>query len=62
LPFVAFSPSSIAVGVEAWTWLIGERADMEIPLMAEGDAGWAETIKRRKGLFSKAMKYVSEEI
>lgn len=55
LPFVAFSPSSIAVGIEAWTWLIGERPDMEIPLMTEVDAGWAETIKRGAGLFSKAM-------
>lgn len=58
LPFVAFSPSSIAIGIEAWTWLIGERPDMEIPLMTEVDAGWAETIKRGTGLFSKSMKYV----
>ncbi|CAG7846286.1 Phosphatidylinositol 4-kinase stt4 Short=PI4-kinase; Short=PtdIns-4-kinase [Serendipita indica DSM 11827] len=57
LPFVAFSPSSIAVGVEAWTWLIGERPDMEIALMTEIDAGWAETIKRGKGVFSKSMNF-----
>jgi hypothetical protein len=29
---------------------------MEIPLMVEIDAGWAETIKRGKGIFSKTMK------
>ncbi|KAG8826070.1 phosphatidylinositol-4- kinase [Serendipita sp. 401] len=57
LPFVAFSPSSIAVGIEAWTWLIGERPDMEIPLMTEIDAGWAETIKRGRGLFSTSTNY-----
>ncbi|KAG8834446.1 phosphatidylinositol-4- kinase [Serendipita sp. 399] len=57
LPFVAFSPSSIAVGIEAWTWLVGERPDMEIPLITEIDAGWAETIKRGKGIFSASMNY-----
>jgi len=56
LPFVAFTPSSIAAGIEAWTWLIGERPDLEISLMTDISEAWAETIKLRKGLFSPSMK------
>lgn len=58
LPFVAFTPSSIAAGIEAWTWLIGERPDLEISLMTDISEAWAETIKLRKGLFSTSMKCV----
>lgn len=58
LPFVAFTPSSIAAGIEAWTWLIGERPDLEISLMTDISEAWAETIKLRKGLFSPSMKCV----
>jgi phosphatidylinositol 4-kinase len=58
LPFVAFTSSSIAAGIEAWTWLIGERPDLEISLMTDISEAWAETIKLRKGLFSTSMKYV----
>lgn len=59
LPFVAFTPSSIAAGIESWTWLIGERPDLEISLMTDISEAWAETIKLRKGLFSISMKWVS---
>lgn len=58
LPFVAFTQSSIAAGIEAWTWLIGERPDLEISLMTDISEAWAETIKLRKGLFSPSMKCV----
>ena len=58
LPFVAFTPSSIAAGIEAWTWLIGERPDLEISLMIDISEAWAETIKLRKGLFSTSMKCI----
>jgi phosphatidylinositol 4-kinase A len=58
LPFVAFTPSSMAAGIEAWTWLIGERSDLEISLMTDISEAWAETMKLHKGLFSTSIKYV----
>ncbi|KDQ11709.1 hypothetical protein BOTBODRAFT_147082 [Botryobasidium botryosum FD-172 SS1] len=55
LPFEPFSPSSIISGIEAWTWLIQERPDMEIPLMVEINYAWSTTIDLNKGLFSQSL-------
>jgi phosphatidylinositol 4-kinase len=57
LPMAAFSPLSIAAGVDAWTWLLRQRPEAEIAVMGEISAGWLETIRSSKGLFSTSMNY-----
>ncbi|ELU44766.1 phosphatidylinositol 4-kinase beta [Rhizoctonia solani AG-1 IA] len=44
VPFAAFTPATISTGIDAWTWLIGERKDMEISLMLEFNTAWATTV------------------
>ncbi|CAE6494869.1 unnamed protein product [Rhizoctonia solani] len=55
VPFAAFTPATISTGIDAWTWLIGERKDMEISLMLEFNTAWATTVKQKKGIFSNHM-------
>ncbi|KIO22722.1 hypothetical protein M407DRAFT_216052 [Tulasnella calospora MUT 4182] len=57
IPFEIFSPLSISLGIESWTWLIRERPDCEISLMLEINSAWAGTIKKHKGVFSKHLNY-----
>lgn len=56
VPFAAFAPTTISTGIDAWTWLIGERKDLEISLMLEFNTAWASTIRLRKGIFSDQME------
>ena len=56
IPIRAFSPRSVAAGVDAWTWLVSERPEFEMALLSEVVAGWTWTIESRKGLFSKSLK------
>ena len=56
LPFEAFTPSAIAAGIEVWTWVISERPEFEIALMAELSSAWITSIKHEKGLFSTSLK------
>lgn len=55
LPIRSFTSLGIAAGVDAWSWLISERPDVEVSLMSEISDGWLWTIKARKGLFSDAV-------
>ncbi|GBE82149.1 Phosphatidylinositol 4-kinase stt4 [Sparassis crispa] len=57
LPFEAFTPSSITVGIEAWSWVIAEKPDDEIALMSEICSAWAGSIKHEKGMFSRSMNH-----
>ncbi|KAG8904073.1 phosphatidylinositol-4- kinase [Tulasnella sp. 403] len=57
LPFEIFTPSSISIGIEAWTWLIREQPNVEISLMVEINSAWAGTIRRHKGIFSTSANY-----
>ncbi|KAJ1309818.1 hypothetical protein OPQ81_006583 [Rhizoctonia solani] len=57
VPFAAFTTSTISAGIDAWTWLIGERKDMEISLMLEFNTAWASTVKQKKGIFSNQMDF-----
>ena len=56
LPMAAFTPLAIAAGVDAWTWLLRQRPGSHIAVMGEISAGWVETIRSGKGLFSKSME------
>ncbi|KZV73387.1 atypical/PIKK/PI4K protein kinase [Peniophora sp. CONT] len=57
LPFEAFTPSSISAGIEVWTWVISERPEFEISVMAELSTAWALSIKHERGIFSKTQNY-----
>jgi phosphatidylinositol 4-kinase len=56
LPFEIFSPAAIAVGIQTWTWLIGEKPELEFAIMTEIDAAWTTTIKHQRGIFSSTLK------
>ncbi|GJJ07619.1 hypothetical protein Clacol_001823 [Clathrus columnatus] len=55
LPFEIFTPSSISSGIEAWTWVISERCDLEMAIMLEFNSAWMETIRLGKGMFSQSL-------
>ncbi|EMD38197.1 hypothetical protein CERSUDRAFT_113350 [Gelatoporia subvermispora B] len=57
LPFEAFSQSAISAGIETWTWVISEKPDYEVALMAELSSAWILTIKHEKGMFSRKLNY-----
>lgn len=57
LPFGAASPAAVSAGIEAWTWVIAEKPNMEIALMGEILSAWSDTIKEEKGIFSRTLKY-----
>ncbi|KAI5120463.1 hypothetical protein M0805_006483 [Coniferiporia weirii] len=57
LPFAVFSPSVVTLSIEVWTWIIGERPDLEIPLIMEINNAWTLTIRHNTGLFSDVMNY-----
>lgn len=62
LPFEIFSPPAIAVGIQTWTWLIGEKPELEFAIMTEIDAAWISTIKLRRGIFSHSLKLVGLQL
>ncbi|KAH8117021.1 hypothetical protein DFH11DRAFT_1687803 [Phellopilus nigrolimitatus] len=57
LPFAVFGPSVMTASIEVWTWIIGERPDLEIPLIMEINNSWNLTIRHNTGLFSDSMNY-----
>ncbi|EJU05379.1 atypical/PIKK/PI4K protein kinase [Dacryopinax primogenitus] len=61
LPFRAFNPISISAGIDAWTWLVSERADLEIMLLLEIANAWTGTINHKQGIFSSVLEYMDHE-
>ncbi|KAJ9110206.1 hypothetical protein QFC20_003058 [Naganishia adeliensis] len=58
LPLRTFTALGIAAGVDAWTWLVAERPDVEVALLAEITDGWLWTIQAGRGLFSDSMNSI----
>jgi phosphatidylinositol 4-kinase len=56
LPMAMFTPLAISAGVETWTKVLKQRVDAEVTIFGEITAGWLDTIRRNKGLFSTSMK------
>jgi len=56
LPVEVGTPSAISAGIEVWTWVISEKADVEVALMAEVLTSWSATIKHERGMFSTSLK------
>ncbi|WVR07656.1 hypothetical protein IAU60_004698 [Kwoniella sp. DSM 27419] len=57
LPMSAFTPLAIAAGVDAWTWLLRQRPEAEVAIIGAITAGWLQTIRANRGLFSTSMNY-----
>jgi phosphatidylinositol 4-kinase len=51
-----FTALGIAAGVDAWTWLVAERPDIEVALLSEVSDEWEWTIQAGRGLFSDTIK------
>ena len=56
LPFEVATPPAMMVGIEVWIWLMGDKPDVEVALIAEILSAWSESIKGEKGIFSPTMK------
>jgi phosphatidylinositol 4-kinase len=56
LPFEVGTPAAIATSIDVWTWVIAEKPDIEVALMAEILSAWSDSIKHEKGIFSMASK------
>ena len=57
LPFEAFTPASIAAGIDVWTWVISEKPEYEIAVMMEINSAWLATVRFERGMFSTSQKY-----
>ncbi|KAJ9109086.1 hypothetical protein QFC21_000414 [Naganishia friedmannii] len=58
LPMRTFTALGIAAGVDAWTWLVAERPDIEVALLSEISDEWEWTIQASRGLFSDTINYI----
>ncbi|WAQ86921.1 hypothetical protein PtA15_7A650 [Puccinia triticina] len=55
LPIRMFTPLSVSLGLEVWTWLIDVKPEVQIKLIAEVMTMWNWTHRQRKGLFSNSL-------
>ncbi|EFP83486.2 phosphatidylinositol-4- kinase [Puccinia graminis f. sp. tritici] len=55
LPIRMFTPLSVSLGLEVWTWLIDVKPEVETKLITEVMTMWNWTHRRRKGLFSNSL-------
>jgi phosphatidylinositol 4-kinase len=58
VPVEIFTPASVSAGAEVWSWLVDNKPEVEERLMTEISLAWNWTMRRRKGFFSKALKWV----
>ncbi|THG97697.1 hypothetical protein EW026_g4356 [Hermanssonia centrifuga] len=49
--------TTISAGIDAWSWVISEKAEYETAIMSELTSAWIETIKHEKGMFSIILNY-----
>ncbi|KAN0064997.1 Phosphatidylinositol 4-kinase stt4 [Thecaphora frezii] len=55
IPTLVFTNESVSTACQVWTWIIGERPDVETKIMVEIAAAWARSARTRRGLFSAAL-------
>jgi phosphatidylinositol 4-kinase len=53
---LALTPVTISAASEAWTAVIAARPAAQVSIIGEIAAGWLETIRAKKGLFSTSIK------
>ncbi|KAG6889834.1 hypothetical protein C0995_014311 [Termitomyces sp. Mi166 len=57
LPFEVSTPPAITAGIQVWTWVISNKPNIEVALMAEVLSAWSDNIKHEKGMFSSSINY-----
>lgn len=57
IPFIAFTKSSIKLGIALWTGIIKENPLVETRIMTEIAAQWENTIHKRVGVFQGSFRY-----
>ncbi|SPO37665.1 related to phosphatidylinositol-4-kinase [Pseudozyma flocculosa] len=55
IPMLVFSNEAVSTACQVWTWIIGERPEVETKVMVEITAAWSHTARTRRGLFSPAL-------
>ncbi|KAE8220280.1 hypothetical protein CF319_g6168 [Tilletia indica] len=55
IPIRVFTPAAITTASHVWTWIIGERPEVETKIMVEITVGWSSTVKLRRGIFSDTL-------
>ncbi|PWN49925.1 hypothetical protein IE53DRAFT_331217 [Violaceomyces palustris] len=55
IPLLVFTPASVSTACSVWTWIIGERPEVETKIMVEISIGWGLTAKLRRGVFSPSL-------
>jgi phosphatidylinositol 4-kinase len=58
IPFAVFSKQSIKLGISLWTSVIKENPRMESRVLAAIAENFESTVRKRKGLFNPALRYV----
>ncbi|PWN24131.1 hypothetical protein BCV69DRAFT_280033 [Microstroma glucosiphilum] len=51
IPIRIFTPQAIQVASHVWSWIIGERPELETKVMVEIALGWNDTVRLHKGIF-----------
>jgi phosphatidylinositol 4-kinase len=59
IPFAVFSKQSIKLGISLWLSVIKENPRMESRILIEIAECWETTVRKKRGLFSAAMRLVS---
>lgn len=57
IPFRIFTSKAVEFGVSIWVWISRARPSIHSRLFAELAKNWEWSLRRRKGLFSKSLKY-----
>jgi phosphatidylinositol 4-kinase len=57
IPFKIFTTKAIEFGVSIWVWISRARPSVHARLFAEIAKNWEWALRRKKGLFSTALKY-----
>lgn len=59
IPFAVFSKQSIKLGISLWTSVAKENPRMESRLLVAIAENWENTVRKRRGIFSPALKCVA---
>lgn len=55
IPIRVFTPAAVTTASNVWTWIIGERPEVETKIMVEISIAFAGTIRARQGIFSQSL-------
>jgi len=58
IPFIIFTKQSINLGISLWLGIVKENPSLETRILVEVAAGWARSIRLKKGIFSTSIPYL----